>query len=82
MNTNPEGKGSQKDRKRKKGAFYSKEAKKAKLTDQQRNIKFGLTPGLRGFLISCDQNEGLVIREAYELLNEYADQIYGPEVNE
>ncbi|XP_060068653.1 THUMP domain-containing protein 1-like [Ylistrum balloti] len=35
--------------------------------------------GIRGFLLTCNSHEKDATREAYNLLNEYADQIYGPE---
>uniref|UniRef100_T1JK63 THUMP domain-containing protein n=1 Tax=Strigamia maritima TaxID=126957 RepID=T1JK63_STRMM len=45
---------------------------------QKRN--FELTPGVRGFIVTCNNNkERNCIREAYDLLNEFADKLYGPE---
>lgn len=41
-----------------------------------------LQPGMKGILITCSGNESQGVKEAYSLLNEYADQIYGPETNE
>ena len=38
-----------------------------------------LEPGMRGFLITCNNREKEAVREAYNLLNEYADQLYGQE---
>ena len=38
-----------------------------------------LEPGMRGFLITCNNREKEAVREAYNLLNEYADQLCGPE---
>ena len=38
-----------------------------------------LEPGMRGFLITCNNREREAVREAYNLLNEYADQLYGQE---
>jgi tRNA acetyltransferase TAN1 len=61
-----------KDRKRSKAKkwFSSKRAKRA----------FCLAPDQRGFLISCNFREKEAIREAYVLLNEYADRLYGSEI--
>ena len=45
----------------------------------QRKLE-GLEPGLKGFLITCnDKKEAPTVSEAYTLLNEYADRLYGPE---
>ncbi|XP_042758912.1 THUMP domain-containing protein 1-like [Panthera leo] len=38
-----------------------------------------LEPGLQGILITCDTNERKCVEEAYSLLNEYGDDVYGPE---
>lgn len=38
-----------------------------------------LEPGMKGILITCNNNEKQCVREAYNLLNEYADNLYGPE---
>lgn len=38
-----------------------------------------LEPGIKGFLVSCNSNERGAVRDAYNLLNEYADKLYGPE---
>ncbi|KAL1780501.1 THUMP domain-containing protein 1 [Sigmodon hispidus] len=38
-----------------------------------------LEPGLQGILISCNMNEHKCVEEAYSLLNEYGDDMYGPE---
>ncbi len=34
---------------------------------------------MRGFLLTCNKHEHDARREAYNLLNEYADKLYGPE---
>ncbi|XP_013784763.1 THUMP domain-containing protein 1-like [Limulus polyphemus] len=39
-----------------------------------------LEPGMKGFLVTCNNKERECIREAYNVLNEYADKIYGPEM--
>lgn len=38
-----------------------------------------LEPGLQGVLITCNMNERKCVEEAYSLLNEYGDDLYGPE---
>ncbi|XP_049645493.1 THUMP domain-containing protein 1 [Suncus etruscus] len=38
-----------------------------------------LEPGLQGILITCNMNERKCVEEAYSLLNEYGDDMYGPE---
>ena len=38
-----------------------------------------LDVGMKGFLITCNNREREAVREAYNLLNEYADQLYGQE---
>ncbi|XP_061182416.1 THUMP domain-containing protein 1-like [Saccostrea echinata] len=38
-----------------------------------------LEAGMKGFLITCNNNEKAAVREAYNILNEYADKLYGPE---
>jgi len=60
-------------RKNKSKQWYIQNAKKSK-------SKFGLCADLKGFLISCNFREKEAIREAYVLLNEYGDKLYGPEV--
>ena len=42
--------------------------------------KFSLCPDLKGFLLFCNCKEKETIREAYVLLNQFADRMYGPEV--
>ena len=34
---------------------------------------------MKGFLITCNNREKEAVKEAYNLLNEYADKLYGPE---
>ena len=58
-------------RKANKGKWHQHSAKKR---------KFALCPDLKGFLLFCNSKEKETIREAYILLNEFADRIYGPEV--
>ena len=38
-----------------------------------------LSPGLTGFLCTCNDRERECVIEAYNILNEYADQMYGKE---
>lgn len=42
-----------------------------------------LEPGLVGFLCTCNGKfrEKDCLREAYNILNEFADELYGPQVN-
>ncbi|KAJ7384097.1 THUMP domain-containing protein 1 [Desmophyllum pertusum] len=53
-------------------AFYVGQKKKKKGQEH-------LTPGMKGVLVTCNERENLCVREAYNVLNEYADQLYGPE---
>ncbi|KAJ6659766.1 hypothetical protein lerEdw1_018482 [Lerista edwardsae] len=38
-----------------------------------------LEPGMSGILITCNMNERKCVAEAYSLLGEYGEQLYGPE---
>lgn len=38
-----------------------------------------LEVGMQGILITCNMNERKCTAEAFNLLNEYADELYGPE---
>lgn len=40
-----------------------------------------LDVGMKGVLITCNRDEKQCIREAYDLLTEYADELYGNEVD-
>ncbi|KAH8240036.1 hypothetical protein KR032_010498, partial [Drosophila birchii] len=62
--------------------------KKAKMTNpkfKQNKKKYFhakrqvLQPGQRGFFATCNINEKACVRECYNLLNHYADLLYGPE---
>ncbi|CAL4176723.1 unnamed protein product [Meganyctiphanes norvegica] len=55
-------------------SYYIQCAKKQK-TDHGKS----LGPNLRGFLCTCNDREKDCVRETYNLLNEYADQLYGKE---
>jgi len=59
--------------KRKKKEYYLKCSKKFKTN----HLK--LESGMRGFLVTCNNREKEAVREAYNLLNEYAEKIWGPE---
>jgi len=41
----------------------------------QKKRKFSLCPDIKGFLLFCNHKEKEAIREAYNLLNEYADKL-------
>jgi tRNA acetyltransferase TAN1 len=56
--------------KRKKPNFYSSQKARKKR-------EFVLKPGLKGFLCTCNSREKDCIRESYNILNEYADSLYG-----
>ena len=65
--------GAARDRKRGKAKkWFGKNSKKARRA-------FCLAADQRGFLISCNFREKEAIREAYQLLNEYANKLYGSE---
>lgn len=61
-------------------------AKKQKFQNKKKyyqpNRKQYLEVGSRGFLATCNFNEKGCVRECYNILNEYADVLYGPEVEE
>ena len=58
---------------KRKATYYKQHgAKKSKVWSK-------LDAGMRGVLITCNKREKEAIREAYNLLNEYADKLYGPE---
>nr|CAG4652271.1 EOG090X0GPG [Triops cancriformis] len=63
----------QQARKRKAKAYYIQSAK------QQKRAFYKLDSGQKGFLCTCNNREKECVREAYNLLNEYADKLYGPE---
>ncbi|KAK3091036.1 hypothetical protein FSP39_016657 [Pinctada imbricata] len=55
-------------------SYYIKSAKKAKPGGGGR-----LQAGMKGFLVTCNKHEKEAVREMYNLLNEYADVLYGRE---
>ncbi|XP_029047303.2 THUMP domain-containing protein 1 homolog [Osmia bicornis bicornis] len=57
------------DIQKRKRSFYNNNKKKHK--------QFNLEPGMIGFLCTCNYREKDCIRDAYKLLNEFADEIYG-----
>ncbi|XP_045212610.2 THUMP domain-containing protein 1-like [Mercenaria mercenaria] len=40
-----------------------------------------ISAGMKGFLVTCNKYERETVREMYNLLNEYADVMYGPELD-
>jgi len=56
-------------------SYYIKCAKKHKPNDDKNTLR----PNLKGFLCTCNDREKDCVRETYNLLNEYADQLYGKE---
>ena len=61
-------------RKARKQAYF-KAVKKSKKYEAGRVLKEGMT----GFLLTCNNREKEAVREAYNLLNQYADCLFGPE---
>ncbi|XP_076649241.1 THUMP domain-containing protein 1 [Halictus rubicundus] len=62
------------DVQRKKKNYYQNNG-----NNQKRRKQFSLEPGLTGFLCTCNFREKDCVRDAYKILNEFADQIYGSE---
>ncbi|XP_017887554.1 THUMP domain-containing protein 1 homolog [Ceratina calcarata] len=58
--------------KRKKNYFHNFGNKKQK--------PFILEPGMKGFLCTCNFSEKECIRDAYKILNEFSDEIYGSDI--
>ena len=58
-----------------------KAKKKAFFTHQNRKNKY-LEAGQRGFLVTCNFREKDSLREAYRILNDYADELYGKQEND
>ncbi|XP_062999360.1 THUMP domain-containing protein 1 [Elgaria multicarinata webbii] len=61
-------------RKRRPKAQYLQASKRARLGGSRQ-----LEPGMCGILITCNMNERKCVAEAYSLLGEYGEQLYGPE---
>ncbi|KAL2086408.1 hypothetical protein ACEWY4_017467 [Coilia grayii] len=49
------------------------------LKNKRQKVSRELDVGMQGILITCNMNERKCTSEAYNLLNEYADKLYGPE---
>lgn len=56
---------------KRKNSYYQQNAKKAK---QNKGL---LTEGMTGFIATCNLKEFYCLKEAYNLLNEFADKLYG-----
>jgi len=54
---------------------YFQTAKKSRKIQEGKVLK----EGMRGFLLTCNNREKETVREAYNLLNQFADKIFGPE---
>lgn len=59
------------ERKKRKN-YFSNQGK-----EQKRRKRLILECGMKGFFCTCNFREKDCVREAYNLLNEYADKIYG-----
>lgn len=56
-----------------------KRKNKKKYFQSSKKSKYGvLESGMKGFIITCN-DEYRTVKEAYNLLNEFADELYGPE---
>lgn len=66
---------SQSDQKKRKKSWYKRQA------FLNKRVKTGhrLEAGQKGFIITCNEHEKDAVREAYNILNEYAEKLYGPE---
>uniref|UniRef100_A0A1B6L819 THUMP domain-containing protein n=1 Tax=Graphocephala atropunctata TaxID=36148 RepID=A0A1B6L819_9HEMI len=47
--------------------------------NNKRKFNHYLQPGLKGFVCTCNMREKDCVRESYNILNEYADKLYGVE---
>ena len=63
------------------GKQHSKKRKKKSFLQSKKKAKWAskLDIDMSGFLITCNNREREAVREAYNLLNEYADRLFGPE---
>ncbi|XP_034482360.1 THUMP domain-containing protein 1 homolog [Drosophila innubila] len=66
----------------KKAKMVNNKFKHNKKKYYQQSKKQVLQAGQRGFLATCNMNEKACVRECYNLLNHYADELYGPEGQE
>lgn len=60
-------------------SHYTKRHKSDTYRVNKKRRDFILEPGLKGFICTCNFREHDCIREAYNILNEYADRIFGLE---
>ena len=65
----------QKRGKKRSKAYY----KKCAANNIKRRKLNSLEPGIQGFLVTCNNREKDAVRETYNILNECADKLYGPE---
>ena len=70
-----------KQRNRKSRQWYIKQAFLNQNPMTNRHVRHCLAPGMKGFFVTCNNNEKLAVRESYNILNEYAEKIYGAEVS-
>lgn len=56
---------------KRKGRYYHQGAKKARYNK--------LDAGMKGIMITCNNREREALKEAYNILEEYADILYGPQ---
>ncbi|CAH1795562.1 unnamed protein product [Owenia fusiformis] len=57
-----------------------KRSNKAKyMQPDAKRKRMALDTGMKGFLLTCNFQEKGCVREAYNIFNEYADKVYGPE---
>jgi len=62
------------EERKKRKSYFSNQGK-----EQKRRKGLSLECGMQGFFCTCNFREKDCVREAYNLLNEYADKIYGPD---
>lgn len=65
------------DDKKKRKKYFSHQG-----NDFKRRKRLSLECGMKGFLCTCNFREKDCVREAYNLLNEYADKLYGVETKQ
>jgi len=67
-------------KKRKSKGWYKKQAFHNKRLKTDGKPGHRLVAGLKGFIVTCNEHERDAVKESYNILNEYADKLYGPEV--
>ena len=67
-------------KKRKSKSWYKKQAFHNKRLRTDGKPGHRLVAGLKGFIVTCNEHERDAVKESYNILNEYADKLYGPEV--